>query len=177
LEAFNDRIAKKMGGIQLAGVIPAISETPIRQVIHLYEAGAYRDPAPTDERWWQYALLWMAFERTDLPTAIEIDFTSGPRIDVLADRISGDGFGISRSNETTIFNLRVPDVDVEMEGTINPLRKAVFGYLTAARDVILAGESDPRPGDHCLGCGFGELCRRHRDYGDLDDPFVGSQNP
>jgi hypothetical protein len=177
LEAFNDRIAKKMGGIQLAGVIPAISETPIRQVIHLYEAGAYRDPAPTDERWWQYALLWMAFERTDLPTAIEIDFTSGPRVDVLADRVSGDGFGISRSNETTIFNLRVPDVDVEMDGTIIPLRKAVFGYLTAARDVILAGESDPRPGDHCLGCGFGELCRRHRDYGDLDDPFVGSQNP
>lgn len=175
-DVFNERIAKKMGGIQLAGIIPAVSETPLRQVLHLYEAGTFAEPAPMDNRWWQYALLWMAFERTDHPTAIEIDFTGGPRVDVMVDKISGDGFGISRSGETTVFNLRVPDVDPEMSGSITPLRKAVFEYLTAARDAILDGEADPRPGDHCAGCGFGELCRRHRDYGDLDDPFAGSGN-
>ena len=34
-----------------------------------------------------------------------------------------------------------------------------------------AGDMRPTPGDACDACGFGELCRRSRLFGEEDSPF------
>lgn len=76
-----------------------------------------------------------------------------------------EGDGHFAPNFGTLVSSRVePAEQIEV-------RRNVIQELEQATQRIAQGRINPTPGDPCRTCEFGELCRRSRDFSDIDDPF------
>jgi hypothetical protein len=165
----NAVLERKVPGLSLAGTVPAVSESDRRSIVHLFEIGRRPDFEKSPAAWWRYALVWAAFDRNDRSAALEVDFTTGGRTVYVVGGDQDDGVTRSKSGEVTRQRL-----DSNPADDTNPRREVwekIWAMLRSARASIQSGQALPIPGSYCQSCVYGELCRRHRDYGDLDDPF------
>ena len=170
-DTFNSVLQRKVPGLSLDGSVPAVSESDRRTVVQLYEVGRKPDLQKVPSAWWRYAILWAAFDQNDRAAALEVDFTNDVRFVFTVGSDLNDGVAWASNGEVSRQRLDSNPVD-----DTNPRREVwekIWAMLKEAKASIHAGHATPIPGDYCDGCAYGELCRRHRDFGDLDDPFQG----
>jgi len=170
-EGFNTVLQRKVPGLSLEGTVPAVSESDRRTIVHLYEVGRKPDVHRVLSAWWRYALLWAAFDQNDRAAAIEVDFTNDVRVIFTVGSDADDGVARAKTGEVSPQRLDSNPVD-----DTNPRQEVwekIWGMLRRSQVSIRSGRATPEPGEYCEGCNYGELCRRHRDFGDLDDPFQG----
>lgn len=88
--------------------------------------------------------------------AIEVDAMKGERILYLLNRPDS----IPRTNEPTMKTLDFGLQDrSEFFQETKKLRKL-------ALDAVMNGSIETKPGEHCLGCDLGEICRNHLEFGE-----------
>lgn len=164
------------GFVQLKGTLPALSERNGYRILHLFKASdPWDETVSREDEPWSRLKLKEAFELglylrslygVSPKTGIEIDCASGSR----------ELFLLPRPAEPVMNHaakgFRVTFID-------NDLRKAIFkstndNILKALRR-ISGPEVEACPGSHCSVCEYGELCRRSRDFGEVEDPFASEE--
>lgn len=157
-----DDVAKE---VKLVGTLPAQSQLGPYRVAHLYGSAPTETKMLNEDHQIRIGAYLLAQFTPNGETAVEIDTPSGERLLFVLHRIG------NLTNEST--KLKVIDLSEFPER--NDAYKAYFtevkSLLKKASGVIESGSIEPRPGDHCDRCSFGELCRRSRDFGEDDSPF------
>ena len=95
--------------------------------------------------------------------AVEVDTPSDGRVLYVMPRVNDPSVRADVAHKLTIVDLGRP--------------KDVFDQVKAAMVEGVArlrsGEMDALPGESCVTCRYGELCRRSTEFGDDPSPFAG----
>jgi hypothetical protein len=155
-------------GVTLKGTVPALSSLEKHSVAHLYGSGVGEPDRLTESERLYYGLYMLALHEPGREAALEIEGTGGKRHLLVLSR------GGSRPLTSKVQEgLHVTDLST----TDDPaLAKRIFfedvkRFLGQAADKIRQAEIAAQRGEHCEHCDYGELCRRHKDYGEEDSPF------
>lgn len=153
------------GGIRLAGTVPAISESGAIRVIHL-STGSVQEPKNiSDSERLFLGVHFLAMHDPGVYGAIDIEGMSKDRKLFLI------------TNDIPKPFLSRPSLEVKtlVEGDPVVAKKEfcekVLKTLRQTVDVIKCGTLEPKPGEPCARCKFGELCRRSSVFGDTESPF------
>jgi hypothetical protein len=165
------------GELLLTGKVPAISIRDGYKTLHLFMSGDPMEDSRGEERAWrqlherhqlEFALYLLALKSKDpqLHAAIEVDSASGvrrlimtPRPTVASQRRPGDGY-------------HVHAVDTEF---VPEMTRFVLERANLALKRIRMAAVEPTPGEYCRTCDYGELCRRHSDWGEEPDLFANPE--
>ena len=172
---------KMPGEVTLEGQVAAVSRLGPYSVTHLFE---YQPPAlPTktsisggpldDLDMLYYGLHFLSRFQSGVPTAIEVESMSGGRTLMVLPRVPEMSL-VSRVQD----GLTVYDVARGVDGAV--AQKAFFDEVKRRlkRAVARLRDSGVQPiaGDHCRWCGYGELCRRSKEFSEEESPFGFDEN-
>lgn len=157
------------GYVFLHGSYPAISERDGYRILHLFQASEPWEEANREEDPWfrlkkrdqfEIGLLLIALHAGGAEqVGIEIDSASGTRNLFLMPRPEGN----FRSHQAAGFKITAIDRDRRAE-----LFREIGKQVEIALKRISSADVEPRPGEHCRTCDYGELCRRSLDFGEED---------
>lgn len=155
--------------IRFRGEYPAMTVQQGYRVLHVFrqtdpvtrksDHGVFSEMAPEDQL--ELGLAMLAIRPARANAALEIDCAATGR----RRMIFREGDGHFAPNFGTLVSSRVePAEQIEV-------RRNVIQQLEQATQRVAQGRINPTPGDPCRTCEFGELCRRSREFSDIDDPF------
>ena len=153
-------------GLTLAGVAPAVSRFGSTKTMHLYGGPLppVKELSEADRLY--YGLHLLALFEPGISVQLEVESTGGRRTRMRVDR---GGNIARRPGEGLDMEWLVDEDDRETARRI--FFDGVKSSLKTALQTVEAGDMRPSPGDACDACGFGELCRRSRLFGEEDSPF------
>ena len=153
-------------GLTLAGVAPAVSRFGTMKTMHLYGGPLppVKELNAADRLY--YGLHLLALFEPGVSVQLEVESTGGRRTRMRVDR---GGNIARRTNEGLDMEWLVEEDDREVARRM--FFDGVKASLKEALRTVEAGDMRPSPGDACDVCGFGELCRRSRLFGEEDSPF------
>jgi hypothetical protein len=165
------------GYIHLKGDAPALSMRNGYKILHLFRAAEpWQDGITREERPWdrlkekeafEFGLYLLALSNTTTDkVGLEVDSASGSRNLFLMPRPT-EPF---KNHQTLGFKVTVIDQEDKAE-----LVRSTAKNIQVALRRIKDAEVDAEPGDYCRTCEYGELCRRHVEFGEEEEPF-GSSN-
>lgn len=155
-------------GLRIEGTIPAISQIDSIQVAHLYTSSLYQKDRPSDAEKLYLGLHMAALYGRGVHTAVEMQSMKGQRALYILTREGAGQLASSASDQVTVENL---SKDFDGAAARKVFFEEVKRLAMSAASRIWNGDVTPMPGDHCDWCNFGELCRRHRLFGEDDSPF------
>ena len=153
-------------GVILSGVAPAVSRFGATKTMHLYGGPLppAKDLSEADRLY--FGLHLLALFEPGCSVQLEVESTGGRRTRLRVDR---GGTVARRTGEGLDMEWLVEEDDREIARRI--FFDGVKASLRLALRTVESGDMRPSPGDACDSCGFGELCRRSRLFGEEDSPF------
>lgn len=147
--------------VRLRGTVPAVSRSAGQKTVHLTQQvvrGELEDGElePLDKL--ELGIYLFAAHEPSTRLAIEVDTLSGKRTLYALPR------GALRAD--AVNKLAVFDLEGQPE-----FFKGIKEKLYEALDKFAKPTIEATPGFHCQRCEYGELCRLHRDFGEVIDPF------
>jgi PD-(D/E)XK nuclease superfamily len=163
------------GYIYLKGDAPALSYRNGYKILHLFRAAEpWQDGITREDRPWdrlkekeafEFGLYLLALSTTTSDkVGLEVDSATGSRNLFLMPRPT-EPF---KNNQASGFKVTVIDQEDKAE-----LVRSTAKNIQVALRRIQDAEVDAEPGDYCRTCEYGELCRRHLDFGEEEEPFAG----
>ncbi len=155
------------GGIDLDGGVDGVSRVGPYRALHV-SRGRRADPPEGDGRLGdrdllEIGMLMLVAWQGEGAVAVEVDTPSDGRVLYVMPRVNDPSVRADVAHKLTIVDLGRP--------------KDVFDQVKAAMVEGVArlrsGEMDALPGESCVTCRYGELCRRSTEFGDDPSPFAG----
>jgi ATP-dependent helicase/nuclease subunit B len=161
----NDMMPKRLA--RLSGVVPAVSEMQGYRVGHLYVSRApdNRELSDTDKLY--YGLHFLSLYEKGTEPALEIETMAGERQMLLLSR-KPKPFLPSEQPHIKAVDLATIDDPVLWKESFY---RSVTKLLEEAMRNIRSGSVEPKRGEHCTWCDYGELCRRSALFSETDSPF------
>jgi hypothetical protein len=156
---------QSMGTVRLEGKVDAVATMGNYNVAYMTERRRPQEEPQTHELSaldkLEMGLVLLAMHEKGKATALESETMRGERILYVLPRLSYPALGSRRQSGLKLIELGEPrDFFDEVRSN---LRDALF---RVQRPVVEATE-----GEHCHWCDFGELCRRHVDFGEGRENF------
>lgn len=154
------------GGFALAGGVDAVSRIGPYRVAHLFRG--QMPPTPDDEGGandldlLEIQIVLLALWGAG-PVAVEVDTPSDGRALFVLPRVA----------EASMISDQAAGLRIVSMGEPRPVLDATREALREAVDTLRSGVMQPVPGEACLGCGYGELCRRSQEFSDEPALFEG----
>lgn len=160
---FQDQIGKT----RLKGEIPLVSQSGGYTVLHLYEAAAPANGALDEEALAYFgSYLFAGYKNSGRQIAVDIAGLDGKRtlLHLAPDR--GAPFS-AQTRLTQVVNLRsAMRLDVIGADSVRLFYDRLREVVNPAWEAILNLSVEPKPGDRCARCEYGELCRSALEYGE-----------
>jgi len=166
------RVNFKIGSreFKLIGTVPAMISTDDFSLISMFvstDPDLFNKNFPRDQHRARYGLLLLSQYGRKPNVGIQVDImgdtrTPGRRAIYTVTNASDLPFKTDAAGGLTVHR--------ENPQTFLEVAKAA---LTTALDNLDSGRIEPIPGDTCSYCGYGELCRSAKDYGEHEDRFGG----
>lgn len=153
------------GGFLLAGGVDAVSRIGPYVVAHVSRG---KMPEVPDQEGGNRNLDLLEIQIVMLalwgsgPVAVEVDTPADGRSLFVLPRADG------AMPSDQVARLRIVDL-----GESRPVLDATREAVREALDTLRSGVVEPVPGEACLGCAYGELCRRSREFSDEPDLLGG----
>lgn len=151
--------------LPLVGTVPATADIGPYPALQVFEAGPLQLGQKPDEADQLYiGLHLLARYSNGRAVAVEVD-SPGGRVLYVMPRARGDGLS-GKGEELRVCNL----ADLTNAQDELTQRRDFYGAVAKlgreAAGRLQAGDIQPRPGDYCETCAYGELCRMSRDFGE-----------
>ncbi len=169
---FNDAgfRAKISSKLELAGGVPAASKLGPYKVSHLYESRSPdRDHESnlSDPDFVYYGLHLLAQYEPGVGSALEVETMGGERTLYLLPRLSGSSYPSNVTEGLKVVDLSTRDDPRE---SVEDFFRRLKERVKRASETIRELQTEANPGEPCLWCDMGELCRRSQLFGE-EDPF------
>lgn len=155
------------GKQRLVGTVPAVSKMGDVTVTHLYGSAVEDVKQMSDPEKLFLGLHFLAMYRQGQESAIEVESAKGDRNLVVLNR-----FATLASDNG--LNIRVSNLGESDDPSVS--RETFYQEIrTLLKTAVLrmsSGNMEPRSGEHCGWCDYGELCRRSKEFGEDDSPFM-----
>ncbi len=165
----NDQMPKKL--VKLSGTMPAVSDLQGYKVGHLYVSRAPENRELSDTDRLFYGLHFLSLHEKGTEPALEIETMAGERQMLLLSR-KPRPFLSSGLPHIKTLDLAMIDEPALWKETFY---RGVIQLLETAVGNIRSGSIEPKKGEHCTWCDYGELCRRSAQFSETDSPFGEDQ--
>jgi hypothetical protein len=156
------------GGIRLSGKVPATAVHGPYKVIQLFGPRAPDKNELTEPETLFFGLHLLALHEGNRGVALEIESMEGRRTLLVLTREPGAGLRADVPSALTVVDLATSDDPAFAK---KQFFERVKGLLQLAVERMCSAEIEPTPGEHCVWCDYGEVCRRSIEFSDEDSPF------
>jgi hypothetical protein len=157
----------------ISGSVAGVSQMGAYKVIHMVESNTPSlERSATlrlkDRDAMYYGAHLMAGYEKGRVVALEIESMSGGRKLLVLNRLPDPELPNDAAHDLTVLDLAgQSDGAVTTEVFFEYVKSLIDKASKAIRDV----DAKPIPGEHCVFCDYGELCRQSSEFGELDSPF------